>query len=304
MPPQQTRRRYLAGAGLAGLTGLAGCSAELRDAVSDDDGGDTPETTESSDDSEGTTVPSWAGWIPAEPVASGTANALALDIRKARSEYPQSAYEELQIPRLAEVYGIDQSDMDYFCGRSPPVGDGVWVLTGTFDPAAVLSNLGVDESETGSYRGYSVIEELAIGPEALVVSDYRRTLDTRFGDTTGLEAAGPDWELLLSAVSDGTLVNVQTGFFEDTTLSFSVRASGLEINAARSGGASIVAHLLFASEDRAVEVLENNEGEIRADAVGEDGDVESLERRGRRLVMRVETDTFEFDDGLGGRSRL
>lgn len=304
MRSQQTRRRYLLGAGLTALSGLAGCSEELTTASNDDTESGT-ETPDSSADESATTVPDWAQWIPASPVTSGSANGLALDIQRARSEYPQSAYEEFDISQIAEVYGIDQSDMDYFCGRTPPVGDGVWVLTGSFEPSDVLSTLGVDESETDAYRGYDIVEDIAIGPEALLVNDSRRTLDTRFGGSAGLDDASQDWRALLSAVGDGTLTGVETGFFTDASLSFSMLASGIEVNASETGdGAVLVAHLLFPSESRAEEVLANYEQEIRTAATDENESLESFEQRGQRLVLTLERPSFDLGGAFSGGTRL
>ncbi|MDS0260160.1 hypothetical protein NDI56_12215 [Haloarcula sp. S1CR25-12] len=312
MTQRQSRRALLTGLGGAGVGAMAGClrlgdpesgtgtatsqSTGTETGTQTESDGETDEQPESSGETGTggqTDTPAWAQWIPSDPVVSGTAETFALDVQGARAEFPQAEYERYEIQDIADTFGIEQSDIDYLGGMERSDDSGLVFLTGTFDQDEIRSNLGVSESDTESYQGSTVYDGLAWGPDAIVTSNYQTVLDTRFGGTQSIDAAGTGWETLLSVVSSGTLSGVQSGSFVDS-LSVSVPRSGIAINAASGGGATITAHLMFDSESRAAEVFENNEDEIRADAPDADQTLESLEQQGKRIVFTVSSDTFEF----------
>ena len=296
MTQQQSRRALLTALGGAGVGSMAGCLRLSGSGEGTETGTDRSTDTDAggqTDTPEQTDTPGWGQWIPSDPVVSGGAETFALDVQTARAEFPQAAYEGFDIPDIADRLGIEQSDIDYFAGTDGS-GDSEFVfLTGTFEQDEIRSNFGVSESDTESYRGYTVADGWAWGPDAIITSNYRTVLDTRFGDTQAIGAAGTDWGTLLSVVSAGTLSSVQSGSFTDS-LSVSVPRSGIAIDAASGGGATITAHLLFDSEREAIDALENNEDEVREGAANDEETLESLEQQGKRLVVTISSDTFDF----------
>lgn len=302
MTQQQSRRALLTALGGAGVGSMAGClrlsgsgeGTETGTARSTDTStAEQTATPEQADTDAQTDTPAWTQWIPSEPVVSGTAETFALDVQAARAEFPQAAYESFEISDLADRLGIEQSDIDYFAGTDGSGDSGFVFLTGTFEQDEIRSNFGVSESDTESYRGYTVADGWAWGPDAIITSNYQTVLDTRFGDTQAIGAASADWQTLLSVVSAGTLSSVQSGSVVDS-LSVSVPRSGLAIDAASDGGAIITAHLMFDSERKAMDVLDNNEDEIRGGAANDEETLESLEQQGKRLVVTISSDTFDF----------
>lgn len=307
MSSEKTRRRYLRAAGVATLAGLAGCTEGLTGDTADEgtDDGEPESTTTPTERPAASTVPAWTAWIPAASVTSESVPAFALDIQKARSELPQATYEEFSLPQIVDLYGLDPSDMGYLGGTDPDVGDGIDFLTGAFDEADIRSNLDISASEADSYRGYTVVDDLAFGDEAIISSNHRTALDTRYGSSTGLDAAGENWTALLSTVGDGTLVGVQAeSFIGDSSLSFSVPRSGLEIDADGNGGAILTGHLMFDSERRAETVLDDYERQIRDKATAPAESLQRLEQEGTRIVLTLQTDSFDFGTDADGDSRL
>jgi len=318
MTEKRTRRALLTGLGGAGVGATAGClrlsgsgpgtETATGQSTGTESGGETGSGGETeSDDGTGSDdgtdeqlevvgqvdTLAWEQWIPSDPVISGTAETLALDVQTARAEFPQAAYESFGVSEIAEPLGIDQSDIDYFAGTEQADDSGSAFLTGTFDPDAIRSNLGVSESEVGSYRGYSVSDGFAWGPDAIVTSNYEAVLDTLSGATESLGEAGSDWETLISVVNSGAVSTVQSGSIIES-LPATVPRSGLTVDAASDGGAIITVHLMFDSERKAMDVLENNEDAIRSGAAEDEETLESLEQQGKRLVITFSSDTFEF----------
>jgi len=300
------RREYLYAASAMLTAAVAGCSGSNDESTTAPD--ETTEVEETTAPGETTTdqgtdpsLPSWSAWIPADVFPDEQAEITALDVQTARDQYPADAYAEFSFSDIAAAYGVSELDFENFIILSLGVEDEIVAITGTYDPESVVEHLGVEDDRLETVGEYTVVDsDLAIGQSALIIgSRYEMFLDAHAGDTPTLGETDDTWRDLLWAVSDGTLVSVQdgNGLADDgqPMLDADVECSGLELNSAGGQRAQITAHLMFNSEDRAQDVLDNNRQDIIDGATDDtDGSVEQVERDGSRIVVTIETETFNF----------
>ena len=305
------RREYLYAASATLTAAVAGCSdsndesTPAPDESTTEPDGTPTETTEpgrtTTEQETEPSLPSWSAWIPADVFPDEQAEITALDVQTAREQYPADAYAEFGFSDIATAYGVSESDFEDFIILSLGVEDEILAITGSYDPESVVEHLGVADDRLQTVGDYKIVDsDLAIGQSVLIIgSSYEMLLDARAGDTPTLGETDDTWRDLLGAISDGTLVSVQdgNGLADDgqSPLDADVECSGLELNSAGGQRALIRAHLMFDSEDRAQEVLDNNRQDIIDSATDEtDGSLEQVERDGARIVVTIETETFNF----------
>ena len=308
------RREYIYTTGAALTVALAGCSESADD--SGDSETDNPETTsketgtpDNGDTNDGTAnnggiegePPDWADWIPATTFDNSDASIFALDVRTARQDFPREQYEAFRIPDLADVYGVDEANIDYFVGIERPDGKSPAVLTGDFDQQAILDHMDISDDRTETVQSFEVIDgDLAVSDEGVINGQgYAELIDAKTGRTAALGTTDDEWEELLVAVSDGAFVTVTEGTMSgesESDIDADVHKSGVMVEVTDSGGMRLTAHLLFASTSRAEATLEEYDQEIINEVRGDnpDHEVQSLEVEGRRVVLVLESDTFEF----------
>lgn len=291
----QTRRRYLLALAGAGVAGVAGCSGGGDDTPT---GAGTPTGTPTEDGSsatqQSTTVPSWASWVPAELVVSGGYGTVAGDVQRIRTEFPSDSQWNGTVQAIADGFGVDPASMTEMLTIEGD-SDSLTVVTGTFDPEAVRSQLGVSESETDSYREFTVFgDSTAVGESAIIQGQYQPVLDTRFGSQPALGTTDDDWVPLLSTLTDGTLVTAEPGYDGDASFSAEPLRHGYVINAASDGGSVLTAQFLFASESQATTVYDNDQALLSAQFDTETRTVRRLDQRGRRVVIVTEQDSFDI----------
>lgn len=290
------RRQYLYAATGALTATIAGCS-ESSDGGDEDD--ETTEETTDPEDDGGASLPQWSEWVPADAFPDPDAELFVLDIQRAREEFPEQSYDEFGMSDVADVYGVAESDMAYLVGLERGTGS-ISAVTGDFDSEAMVDTLGVPDDRIETVRGYQVVDgEIALGDSAILIGqDYEEFIDARTGETPSLGTTDDDWRELLVASGDGTLVGIQDGSISDdgqSPLETDVTRSAVEIDSAGGQQARLTAHFMFDSEDRAGEVLEDNRQDIIGEARREgDDSIQSVEREGKRVVVVIRTDTFDF----------
>ncbi|MEF8882894.1 MAG: hypothetical protein V5A34_10275, partial [Halapricum sp.] len=237
---------------------------------------------------------------PADTFPDQQAEVVVVDVQQARDQFPADAYAEFNFATIADGYGVSESDFEYLIGLSRSGYSDVTAITGNYDPTAIIDHLGVSDDNVETDHGYQIIAgETAIGESAIIIgSDYDMLVNVRNGETASLGTTD-DWRDLLVAISDGALVSFQQGdaLSEDgqSPLDGDVESSAIEIDSAGGSRARTTMHLMFDSETRAQEVLDNNRQAI-IDGATEDngGSLERIEREGKRIVIVIETETFDF----------
>ncbi len=307
------RRDYLYVAGSTAAVAVAGCSESTDDTGDDETDSDDETTTEGTetpaddetDEQPGGTLegdpPDWAAWIPADMFVTEGATAFALDIQTAREDFPQESYEGFQIQRFADLTGADEADMEFFFGTEIRSEEGVTAISGNFDKEAILDHMDATDEQTETVQGYEVIGgDFAVGDDAFIVgTEYQRFIEARHGTADSLGSTDSGWEELLVAVADGAFVTVSEGLLgedSDPDLKAAVNKSGLEVIPPDSGGMRVIAHLLFDTAADAESALEEHEQTIIDEVRGDntDQEVRSIETDGRRVVLTLESDTFEL----------
>jgi len=240
--------------------------------------------------------PVWARWLPVDMLSNPDAQVVGLDIQRARREFPESEYTAFRIPDISDAYGIPESEMAHLVGIRGGASE-ISAFTGTFDPAAVVESLGVPDSDVEPVRGYRVLDgQIAVGESIIVIGeDFRRFLDAGTGEVPSLATVEGGWRELLLAAGDGTLVGLRQGVENfDFPAAEEVQRTAIEIDAAGDGRARLTAHLQFASEQRASEVLDSNRSALVGDSESGGGSLRSIETEGRRIVAVVDTGSFDF----------
>jgi len=299
----QTRRRYLLALAGSGAVGMAGCSGNGSETptgseTATDSNTPTTETTTPTDDDSGPRksgdVPGWTSWVPAEMVVSQGSDVVAGDVQRLRSDFPSGSSWNRTVQQIVNGFGVDAADMTDMMEIAGSGGD-TTVITGTFDPEAVRSHLGVSNSQTDSYQDFTVLNDsTAVGESAIVQGQYRSVLDTRFGSTSALGTTADDWVPLLSTLTDETLVTAEPGYDGDASFSTDPLRHGYIINAGSDGGSVLTAQFLFASESQASTVYDSDR-ETLSQQFGSNGrTVRRVEQQGRRIVVATEQDRYDL----------
>lgn len=283
-----SRRASLRVGGAAALSALAGCSGALDEGTNAD--GDA------SDGPSGDDPAPFRTWIPASLTeADGPLVIVRADVQRVLSEFPDDVQKDLNVDRMAASHGIPREDIREMLAVAVNGNAQHIVLTGSFDPDAVVeSKPGVDPEDTSEYEGYTVItERLLASPSAVVIStDYETLVDVERGEAPYLGQHDEEWDRLLSDLAGGTLI----GAFEvarSTTSGPSPERIGTAIDSAGGDRAELTGYYEFSSATDAEEYLEK-EQDLASELGDESAEVRSVERDGNRVIVEIETETFDF----------
>lgn len=286
MRGQRTRRQYLLSLGVASVAGLAGCSTDETEMP-------TETTTERSTQASLERIPDWAQWLPAEQFESSDDTLIAADLAGARQELPQDVYQGFGVADIADTLGIAETDMDTLIGLAG-ISASATVITGAYTPEAIRSTLEIEASETDTYQGFTVLSsELAVGESAIVTSDFRTVLDTKFGSTTAIGTSDEDWRTLLPLLTDGTAVFAHPGYTGGAELTVEPTHTGGTVDGTGGSAVNVTVHYLFAALDEATAVYENDRQQLRAQGDADGTNYTSVEREGRRIILSGTDEDFE-----------
>lgn len=265
----------------------------------------TPEPTGESRPALPEGVPEWSGWIPADAL-TGEASLFGLDTDRMRETFPEQ-YSGMAASGLSESWGFEQSDMDHLVGiQSPDATQSLEVLIGSFDPDALPEDQSVADSNIETYEGFDFVEEekediaVALDDSTLVFAPggdgVRRAIDARLGGM-GSIADSEDWRRLLEEGAGSISTSLTSGTFGYAS-SFEVDRQMLTLSTLGEGRVETGVWYLFESETRAEETLKVNREEMTDHARGRaSGTVESVERDGRTVVVRIESEGYPFGSG-------
>lgn len=316
------RRRYLALAGAACPSVLAGC-LDSGGNDGDDSGDDGTATNESSDDGtdngetddgngetgdgngetgdgngefsrRGDRLPVWTEWVPADVVTGGR-RLSRIDTDALRTEFSDEIRSQFQVTRLPSVYGFAPEAMDAVVSVQDSSGTVLEVVIGSFDVQQTLEAIGAAEQVDETYRGFEFLDQqrLAIGPSAIIIGDRRQSIDTRAGDAAALGWDGGNWERIASLTADNTILSAEADPAESRSPPFEVELFATTFDAAGNGQFQTQGHYLFDSEAAATDVNENRREELTGHFVGQSqGSVERIEQDGALLTV-VATNSME-----------
>ena len=276
------RRTYISLTATTAIAGIAGCQT-----------GDSDETEDGTPDE--TTVADWRKWIPAELVGEGS-QVLMLDTNRAKAELPANTYEQFQIAQIANALGIEESNIDRMTGVQQGENASNIVLTGSYNPSEIIDDLGTSESDITEYSGYKILQEqFAIGSDAIIVAQsYETLIDTKNGQKPYLGKNDDDWNQLLTSIQDSTLAVAAPGTIGDDP-TIAADKSGVTIDAADGGGATISIYVHYESESAAEEAMDTAREEFVSGASGtSDVDIQRFEREGNRIIVEGTTPNFDF----------
>jgi hypothetical protein len=286
---------------------MAGCSEMLDDSGSssgdDDDGSedDTPSETEASADDQWE-APTWAEWIPADSLADGTDAELGVVDPVGTRAFPNQFDIGEPYREILGLFGVEESAVEDTGIVLRDAGPEPGVITGSFDPDAILSEIRSQSEEavpTEEYRGVTIVDGfVGLDSEALVLGDTkRRLIDTRYGDSPKAVATSEVFRRVYPPLAEGSFAAMTDGYY-DPPFEYSVDASGVSVEGLSRERATLTASLLFENEADA-ETFVDESGDILEDGSGA-VTVESVERSDRFVTATFETtDVSDFlsEDG-------
>ena len=266
------RRQFIGMSVTGAVMGLAGCNVL---------GG--------SDDVE------YDGWLAADLVQDIEEGAVIhVDVQELVSNWPADALEELDLEEFRTEFGVDETDLDGMVvieeGSGMTASEQI-VLTGSFDPDAIIDDLEVPDEfiDDAEYEGYQVLmDEFAIGEDAIILSgSYETLIDAHNGETELITEVDEMWEAALDNVAGAGLSGVGIEDSEDAELlGVAMDADGDEVEM------RIYGH--FESEAAAEDGREEIEAEMEADIEEDGGEIESVDVDDTVVIVEVTIHDFTW----------
>jgi hypothetical protein len=283
MRERSSRRRYLQVLGVAGTTGLAGCSSPFGDSPN---GTDEPLQTAES-------LPEWTGWVPAEPVTSGEQELVGADFEGVRKLFPELADGDWGLDEYAADTGVETEDISYVIGLSNGSDWEATILTGSFDAETIRSNNDFWWFQTDSYQGYTTVDAgIAFGDGVSITGEYEPVLDRRVGETPPIGENDTEWRTLLSTLTGRTLVYATESSLSSSELLDFARTG---VSYERVDGTTEATRVfMFDSESEATDVYENRKGRLSAAATGEGGTVQDIRLAGTQVIVTIRGNDITF----------
>ena len=238
----------------------------------------------------------YEGWLAADLVQDIEEGAVIhVDVQELISNWPDEAQEEIDLEEFRQEFGVDEADLDgmvIFEEGGGMMASEQIVLTGSFDPDAIIDNLDIPEDfieDDAEYEGYQVLmDEFAIGDDAIILSgSYETLIDAHNGEAELITEVDEMWEAALANVAGAGLSGVGIDDSEDAELlGVAMDADGDEVDIEMYGH--------FESEAAAEDGREEIEAEIEGDIEEDGGEIESVDVDDTVVIVEATIPDFSW----------
>lgn len=282
-PTRRAALTALAGAALAGCSGLS------------PDGHRAEETSPDL---------SWLKWVP-DGDFTHALDGFHLDVTDAVREFPDEVVSEIGVAEVEAEYNVDRSEMKEFITlRDADSDQQPIILTGSFDPDAILSDSGVSEEQRESAGRYEIAklrgQTVGISTSGLVIA---RTPEYYIDARSGRNIASDvnPFTRTIDRVVSNTFSSILSGdeLPQESSLSSEPVWCGVGISAREDGTAASEHHLHFRTTSDATQVLAEQEPELTEAIVGSESEtVDDIYRDEQYIVASLTSENYRLEGPL------
>jgi len=245
-------------------------------------------------------VPEWASWFPASTLDGTETDLFTIDTDRAREAFPRDELDLLptgthgDFQAQKRTVSVHHADGSYAAPK---------MYRGSFEREAILDDWEVEESDTTTYRGFTILlDNIGFTESVYLQNEPYACLDAKYGETASLGTVDPDWETLLSATAGHTMLVAGKGDILDLPdgLPGEVQATARTVDSIDQSTAAMRVYALFDSEETAQQVHESHRDEIVEAGKSYEEESRGTSQTGRLVVASYESSRYYYDWTIRG----